>query len=73
MNLEKLFSEPRLTVDQLKTISDICISVSQLTLGSMVLSFLMPKFDVSKTNVIILGAVGTVLLWYFAVKLARKD
>lgn len=67
-----LEKSPRLTEGQLKVMADIGVAAGQLTLGAMVLPFVIAGLDKTKLPLVVSGAVGTALFWIGSVFLAKR-
>jgi len=67
-----LEKSPRLTEGQLKVMADIGVAAGQITLGAMVLPFVVPELDKTKLPLVVSGAVGTALFWIGSVFLAKR-
>ncbi len=63
---------PRLTEGQVKVMADIGVAAGQLTVGAMVLPFVIPELDKTKLPLVVSGAVGTAFFWFGSVWLARR-
>lgn len=62
----------RLTESQLKILADIGVAAGQLTMGVMVLPFIVPGLDKTKLPVIVLGLAATSISWMGAILLGRR-
>ena len=72
MKFRKLYLKFKLTRDQLKVVSDICVATSQVTLGSIVVPYITSEIDQVKVAVLLLGIIATVILWIYSVTIIRK-
>lgn len=64
--------KPILTDSQLKILADIGVAVGQISVASMILPFVVPVIDESKTSMIILGAGITLGSWFMSLLVVRK-
>jgi len=63
---------PQLTEGQVKVMADIGVAAGQLTLGAMVLPFVITGLDKTKLPLVVSGAIGTSFFWFGSVWLAKR-
>lgn len=70
--IKALSIKPLLTDSQLKIIADIGIAAGQLSAASMILPFILPGLDQTKTHVVVLGILLTCGFWLLSIFTVRK-
>ena len=63
---------PRLTEFQIKVLTDIGVATGQLTLGAMVLPFIIAGLDRARIPVVVLGSMLTFTVWSLSVLVAKR-
>ena len=67
-----IINSPTLNSSQLKIMADIGVALGQLAIGSMIVPFLIPGLDKSKTGMIVLGIIFSTTFFLLSILLVKK-